>query len=117
MLERWCAQTREAAIALRNTRRAADLGERVSIVNAQTAAERALCRIQIWSRKEFQRQTAAPQDHPAAIPPRRLETERSVKACGHVEVTGGQIGGGVIRHGFGHRIMSDPIKRGRPTSR
>ena len=87
-----------AAVLLEQTGGLARVVKAVELVESEAAAERALERIEIGKRKEFERQGAALQDHPSGVAPALGESERAVEVRGRFEIPRRQVRGCVVGH-------------------
>lgn len=71
----------------------------IEIIQPQATAERARSWVEVRIGEEFELQTAALQDHPAAILPTRRKAQLRIKRLCHIEIARWQIGGDVVSHG------------------
>ncbi len=92
-------EARPAGAFFLGSRRVHQCHHGIEIIQPQATAERARSWVEVRIGEEFELQTAALQDHPAAILPTRRKAQLRIKRLCHIEIARWQIGGDVVSHG------------------
>ncbi len=92
-------EARPAGAFFLGSRRVHQCHHGIEIIQPQATAERARSWVEVRIGEEFELQTAALQEHPAAILPTRRKAQLRIKRLCHIEIARWQIGGDVVSHG------------------